>query len=252
MTMPTGVDNMSELMAAHGLSAAPKLAAVFAERRRTRPADDDLVRENLAELTTAGIIGDGGTLVESTGLLRIIAGGCGHTGFAATAALAARQPDPARQTWANYGDAAVFLGLAERAYQLAVRSTTDRSARAPDPDPALLPGVQFAIARIRGGIDTMAALLSQHVHQEAELSHGAAAAAASWVARYYIATAAEPAVSAACDIVGARDLGYGEQMGRIWQDLKTGPAQPTRADFALEIIGKTTLGIDPAQTPRWL
>jgi hypothetical protein len=246
MAMPTGADSMSEL------AAAPKLAAVFAERRRTRPAGDDLVRENLAELTIAGIIGDGRTLVEITGLLRTIAGGCGRTGFAVAAALADRQPDPARQAWANHGDAAVFLGLADRAYQLAVRSTTDNSARAPDPDPARLPGVQFAIARIRSGIDTMAALLSQHAHQQAELSHGAASATASWVARYYAAAAAEQAVSAAYEITGAGDSGYGEQMGRIWQDLKSGPAQAARADSALEIIGKATLGIDPAQTPRWL
>lgn len=243
---------MSGLTAASGLAAAPTLATAFAKRRRIRPADDDLVRENLAELTTAGIIRDGSTLVESTGVLRIIAGGCGRTAFAAAAALTARQPDPARRTWANYGDAAVFLGLAERAYQLAIRSTTDRSARASDPDPALLPGVQFAIARIRGGIDTMDALLSQHAHQQAELSDSAVSAAASWVARYYVATAAEQAVSAAYEIAGTGDAGDGEQMGRIWQDLKTGPAQPARADFALEIIGKTTLGIDPARTPRWL
>lgn len=244
--MSTGVDSMSEP------AAAPELAAVFAERRRRRPADPDLVRENLAELDRAGIIGDGATLVESTGLLRIIAGGCGRTGFAAAAAVAARQPDLARQTWANYGQAAVFLGLAERAYQLALAGLTDGAARASDPDPAHLPGVEFAIARIRGGIDTMAALLSQHAHQQAELSHGVASAAASWVARYYIATAAEQAVSAACEVAGTASPGYGEQLSWIWQDLKMGPAQPVRGDFALEIIGKATLGLDPAQTPRWL
>jgi hypothetical protein len=59
-------------------------------------------------------------------------------------------------------------------------------------------------------------------------------------------------VSAACEVAGAAGPGYSEQLGWIWQDLKTGPAQPVRGDLALEIIGKATLGLDPAQTPRWL
>jgi alkylation response protein AidB-like acyl-CoA dehydrogenase len=123
-------------------------------------------------------------------------------------------------------DATALLGLAERAYRLALQSIKDRAGE--NPDPALLPGTQFAVARMRAALDTMSALATRQ---------------GGLVARYYIAGEAEQVVSAAYGLIGP-----GAEIGEIWRDIKV----PFDADRARELIGKAALGIDPNETPRWL
>ncbi len=200
--------------------SAEKLAAAFEERR---PGSGDLVKENLAELADAGIFTAGTDLAENLTVLRILGHGCGATAFAAAAQLAEDRPE-----WGGSCDAAVFLGLAERAYELAVRAAKDREV-------TRLPGTQFAIARMRGDLASMTALLTRY---EGE----------SPIPRYYVGMVSERVVSAAYDIIGGGD----GPIGRIWQDLKTGPVLPYSSDRALEHIGKAAFCIAMDETPRWL
>jgi len=242
-------------------SAAGDLAATFEKRRLDRPNNGNLVNENMADLSAAGIVsldspdGPEGRLAESVELLRIVASGCGSTAFALAAALTNRAPSAARQEWGHSCDSAVFLGLAERSFQIAVQCTKDRSGDGVT-GPARLPGTQFAVARMRADLATMTALLTRYVNQRAEPDAGAVSVGEgvedSCIPRYYLATVAERVVSAAFQLTEDSDPQDRQRICWIWQDVKVGPVFAFTNDHALELIGKAALGIDPNDRPRWL
>ncbi|MFL6144129.1 MAG: hypothetical protein ACJ72N_19975 [Labedaea sp.] len=214
-----------QAMPAERLAPAAELAALF-DKRSLAGVTEDTVPHNLADLHAAGI-GTSGP-AERVELLRILAGGCGPTAFAMAAELAEAEPE-----WTDDYTAAVLLGLGERAYELAVRTATGTAA-------ALLPGTQFAVARMRASVATLAALLTRSV-----------AAGPGPVPRFQIGTEIEALVSAAYQLIGRGDHEAAVRIGQIWLDLKAS-APPFDADLARERIGKTVLGIDPNETPRWL
>jgi hypothetical protein len=209
----------------HVFEPIAELAAVFDKRSLDGP---DAVADNFAELRE--IWPAEATVAENVELLRVVAGGCGPTAFAMAAALTEDEDTGNRYT------AAVLLGLAERAYWLAIQAIKDRASISPDP--ARLPGTQFAVAKMRAAIATMTAVLTRHT-------------ADALVPRFFIATEAEQVISIAYGIVGASGSEVSTRIGQIWNDIKAS-APPFNADLARELIGKAALGIDPNETPRWL
>jgi hypothetical protein len=209
----------------HVFEPIAELAAVFDKRSLDGP---DAVADNFAELRE--IWPAGATVAENVELLRITAGGCGPTAFAMAAALTEDEDTGNRYT------AAVLLGLAERAYRLAIQAIKDRGSITPDP--ARLPGTQFAVAKMRAAIATMAAVLTRHT-------------ADALVPRFFVAGEAEQVISTAYGIVGASGTEVSTRIGQIWNDMKAS-APPFNADLARELIGKAALGIDLNETPRWL
>lgn len=227
------------------------LAADFEKRRAGRVDAGDLVAENLAALDAAGItaaaVQDG---VGRRRVLRTVAGGCGATAFALGAALATDRVE------AVLHHAAVQLGLAERAYAVAVERVRHAG------DLARQPGPQFAVARMRGSLDTMSALLDRQAGRAtgdpaaaSPVGHGAAAPDAAALAEactagIFLAAEAETVVSAAYDLVAA-DAEGAARLGQLWHDLKA-TAAPVPGALARELVGKAAVGIDPDETPRWV
>ncbi|MCX5141904.1 MULTISPECIES: acyl-CoA dehydrogenase family protein [unclassified Streptomyces] len=158
----------------------------------------------------------------------------------------------ARQQWGHYCFAAVFLGLAEQAYELAVRRTRGRSTTAVT-DLARLPGIQFAVARMRSSLATMDALLTEYATRHLEPGDDLPAFVAdTCVPKYYITNEAEHVVATAFEVIGGSGIREGSRIGQIWRDVKAGPLLPFTNDMAREFIGKATLGISPVETPRWV
>ncbi|GGY05618.1 acyl-CoA dehydrogenase family protein [Streptomyces hiroshimensis] len=158
----------------------------------------------------------------------------------------------ARQQWGHYCFAAVFLGLAERAYALAVERTRGRSTTAVG-DLARLPGIQFAVARMRSSLATMDALLTEYATRHADPGDDLPAFVAdTCIPKYFITNEAEHVVATAFEVIGGSGIRDGSRIGQIWRDVKAGPLLPFTNDLAREHIGKATLGISPVETPRWL
>lgn len=158
----------------------------------------------------------------------------------------------ARQQWGHYCFAAVFLGLAEQAYELALRRTRGRSTTAVT-DLARLPGIQFAVARMRSSLATMDALLTEYATRHLEPGDDLPAFVAdTCVPKYYITNEAEHVVATAFEVIGGSGIREGSRIGQIWRDVKAGPLLPFTNDMAREFIGKATLGISPVETPRWV
>lgn len=158
----------------------------------------------------------------------------------------------ARQQWGHYCFAAVFLGLAERAYELAVERTRGRSTTAVA-DLARLPGIQFAVARMRSSLASMDALLTEYATRHVDPGEDLPAFVAdTCVPKYYITNEAEHVVATAFEVIGGSGIREGSRIGQIWRDVKAGPLLPFTNDMAREFIGKATLGISPVETPRWV
>ncbi|MGW0085223.1 acyl-CoA dehydrogenase family protein [Streptomyces sp. NPDC003393] len=158
----------------------------------------------------------------------------------------------ARQQWGHYCFAAVFLGLAERAYELAVERTRGRATTAVA-DLARLPGIQFAVARMRSSLATMDALLTEYATRHVDPGEDLPAFVAdTCIPKYHITNEAEHVVATAFEVIGGSGIRDGSRIGQIWRDVKAGPLLPFTNDMAREFIGKATLGISPVETPRWV
>jgi hypothetical protein len=222
-----------------GTSVMSDLAALFEKRRADRVDPGNLVTENLTALVAAGItaaaIPDAG---ERRRVLRTVADGCGATAFALAATFST---DRASGTLYH---AAVQLGLAERAYAVAI----ERLASAPS-DAARQPGAQFAVARMLGALGTMTALLDRQAGRAAGTGADEDLAEAC-IAGMYLAGEAEFVVSAALGVLGGDAEGT-RRLSLIWYDL-TAVSAPVSGALARELVGKAAFGIDPHESPRWL
>jgi alkylation response protein AidB-like acyl-CoA dehydrogenase len=159
----------------------------------------------------------------------------------------------AQQQWGHYCFAAVFLGLAERAYEVAIEATRGRSNTAVRSPLSLMPGVQFALGEMRARLGTMRALLAEYVtHHAAPGDDLMGFLARTCVPKYFIANEAQQVVRLAFDVIGGSGTLAGQRIGQIYRDVRAGALVPFNNDLCREFIGKTTLGLDPTQVPRWL
>lgn len=159
----------------------------------------------------------------------------------------------AQQQWGHYGFAAVFLGLAERAYEVAIETTRGRSNKAVAAPLATLPGVQLAIGEMRARLWTMKALLAEYAEHHAVPGDDLMAfLAETAIPKYFIANEAQHVVGTAFDVVGGSGVRGSSRIGQIYRDVKAATLVPFNNDLCREFIGKTTLGIDPTESPRWL
>ncbi|HET6211667.1 MAG TPA: acyl-CoA dehydrogenase family protein [Micromonosporaceae bacterium] len=157
-----------------------------------------------------------------------------------------------RQQWGHYCFAAVFLGLAKRAYELAVQTTTGRSNTAVR-DLRRMPGIQFAIARMQAALATMSALLTEYAQRHIEPGDDLTLFVAdTCIPKYYVTNEAVGVVTTALEVVGGSAIRHRSRIGQIWRDVCAGPLLPFTNDLAREYIGKAALGIDPVAAPRWL
>ena len=157
-----------------------------------------------------------------------------------------------RQQWGHYCFAAVFLGLATRAYQAVVENIQGRSNTAVR-DLATMPGVQFAVASMRSRLACMTALLDEFCTELAEPGDDLLGfVAQTCVPKYYITNEAIQVVQTAFDVVGGSAIRERSRIGQIYRDVRAGPLLPLNNDLCREFIGKTALGVDPVAVPRWL
>jgi alkylation response protein AidB-like acyl-CoA dehydrogenase len=159
----------------------------------------------------------------------------------------------AQQQWGHYCFAAVFLGLAERAYEVAVEATRGRSNTAVRAPLGTLPGVQFAVGEMRARLATMRALLEDYAaRHDAPGDDLMGFLAKTCVPKYFVANEAQTVVRLAFDVFGGTGTRAGQRIGQIYRDVRAGTLVPFTNDLCREFIGKAALGIDPAASPRWL
>jgi alkylation response protein AidB-like acyl-CoA dehydrogenase len=148
--------------------------------------------------------------------------------------------------------AAVYLGIADRALELAVAGARRKTSMAIDRGAyAYNPMVQHQIAAMYLELDAAGATLERFVADWV----GGADLGADLVSRVYsmkwrAVEAAKRVVDIALDVVGGGAMHRSNELERLYRDVRCGGFHPGNDALTHELVGKSVLGI-LAEQPRW-
>ena len=153
--------------------------------------------------------------------------------------------------WALLGFAAVYQGLARRAFDLTLERVPQRTSVALTRSMAHHPEVQHHVAEMRIGLDACDALLER---TSADWTNGVAHP--DWPvrlvgARHFVISQAYEIIDQAMDLSGGAAAFKRNRLEQIFRDARMGRFHPGNTLLAHELIGKLCLGINPDDTPRW-
>jgi alkylation response protein AidB-like acyl-CoA dehydrogenase len=154
--------------------------------------------------------------------------------------------------WALGVFASVYIGIAERALELAIESATTKSSVAiPGGTYAHNPMVQHQVAEMRLTLDPARALLDRLVDDWVnQVDHGAMWGVHILSAKWNAVEAAKRVVDIALDVAGGGAMMRGTELERLYRDVRAGGFHPGNDALTHEMVAKALLAIDPAG-PRW-
>ena len=154
--------------------------------------------------------------------------------------------------WALMGFANVYLGVAQRAVDLAVAAVKGKRSVAVSRTMAYHPEVQHAIAGMALALDPIAPHLD-HVAREWSdgVDHGATWPSRIVSAKHHSVEACWKIVDTAMEVSGGAGMFRGSELERLFRDARCGRFHPANAMLVHEIVAKTALGIDLGEQPRW-
>ena len=147
----------------------------------------------------------------------------------------------------------IYIGLAERARDLTIERIRKKTSVAEmTRSMAYHPGVQQAIANIVIELEGMIA----HADRIAEdwtngVDHGGMWPAKLVAAKYHCVEGAFRAVDGAMDVSGGRGMFKGDELERLYRDVRCGRFHPANAMTVHEVVGKSALGVLGEAGPRW-
>jgi alkylation response protein AidB-like acyl-CoA dehydrogenase len=154
--------------------------------------------------------------------------------------------------WAllNFGN--VYYAIAQRARDLAVAAAHKKTSLAVSRTMAYHPEVQHAVAEMTLALDATGPHLDRIAQDWSEgVDHGATWPAKIVSAKYHAVESAKRVVDLAMDVSGGAGLFKTNELERLYRDVRCGGFHPPNPLLAHEIIGKTALGIDLGEQPRW-
>lgn len=154
--------------------------------------------------------------------------------------------------WALIGFANVYYGMARRALDQSVESVKKKKSLALSRSMAYHPEVQHAIAEMAIELES----IGPHVESVAEdwsngVSHGHGWPAKILAAKYHAVEGAWRIVDQALEVAGGFGIFRSGSIERLFRDARLGRIHPGNSFFTHEIVGKTALGINPDEQPRW-
>jgi alkylation response protein AidB-like acyl-CoA dehydrogenase len=158
----------------------------------------------------------------------------------------------AMNVWALAGIASVYLGIADRALELAVAGARKKTSIAIERGAyAYNPMVQHQIAEMYLELDAASATVDRYIDDiGAGIDHGELAAARLFSAKWRAVEAAKRVVDIALDVSGGGGIFKGNEVERLYRDVRCGGFHPGNDALTHEMVGKGVLGI--ADEPqRW-
>lgn len=153
--------------------------------------------------------------------------------------------------WALMGFAAVYQGMARRAYDLTVERVPNRTSLALSRSMAYHPEVQHNVADMRIAIDAAQALLDRTCHDWAIGVDDPLWPVRFVATRSFVIDQAIATVGRALDVSGGAASFKRNRLEQLFRDVNMGRFHPGNTLLAHELIGKLCLGIDPDAGPRW-
>jgi alkylation response protein AidB-like acyl-CoA dehydrogenase len=154
--------------------------------------------------------------------------------------------------WGLTGFANIYYGVAQRAIDLAVAGIKSKTSLAVSRSMAYHPEIQHAIAEMALALDP----IGPHLDKLAEdwssgVDHGATWPAKIVSAKYHAVEACWRIVDRAMEVSGGAGMFRANELERLFRDARCGRFHPANTFLVHEIVGKTALGIDLGEQPRW-
>ncbi len=154
--------------------------------------------------------------------------------------------------WAELTFANVYIGLAQRAFDLAVEGVHKKtSVPLGGRSMAWHPYVQHAVADMVLELDAM---IPQADRLAADWStgfdHGGLWASKLVSAKHRITQGAQKVVDLAMEISGGSGMFKRSELERLYRDVRCGPFHPANSSVTHEVVGKSALGL-LGEEPRW-
>jgi len=148
--------------------------------------------------------------------------------------------------------AAVYLGIADRALELAVDGARRKQSVAiPRGAYAYNPFVQHQVADMYLTRESAAATLDRFVGDwTAGVDHAEEWAPKTYATKWIVVEAAKRVVDIALDTFGGAGMFTGSELERLYRDVRCGGFHPGNDALTHEVVGKCALGI-MAEQPRW-
>jgi alkylation response protein AidB-like acyl-CoA dehydrogenase len=155
--------------------------------------------------------------------------------------------------WALLNFGSIYLGLAERARDLAVAGVQKKTSVAlGGRSMKYHPMLQQSFAEMTLEIESM----RPHIDRIADdwstgVNHGGEWPAKIVAAKYHCVEGAKKVVDLAMDVSGGAGMFKSSELERLYRDVRCGGFHPANSALVHEIVGKTTLGVLGEDGPRW-
>lgn len=150
------------------------------------------------------------------------------------------------------GIAAVYNGIAHRALELAVTTARRRTSLALSRSMAYHPEVQHQVAEMAMRIEAMDAQLDRLLSDwDNNVDHGGHWPMKMVATKHNVVEGAKEVVDRAMTISGGTGMFKGNELERLYRDVRCGGFHPANSLLAHEIVGKIALGVDLGEQPRW-
>lgn len=154
--------------------------------------------------------------------------------------------------WVLMGFGAVYLGIADRAYDMTIADVHRRSSISMEGSLAHHPLVQSKVADMRMQLESATALLERTcVDWSSGVDHGGDWPIKLVATKYLVVGQAWQVVDTAMDLSGGAGVFRGRRMEQLFRDARFGRVHPGNELYTHETVGKLSLGIDPDAQPRW-
>ena len=154
--------------------------------------------------------------------------------------------------WADLMMGNIYYAIALRARDLAVASARKKTSLAVSRSMAYHPEIQHMAAQITLEIDAVGPHLDSVARDWSDgVDHGHAWASKIVGAKYHAVESAKRVVDLAMDMSGGSGMYKTNELERLYRDVRAGGFHPANSALVHEIVGKTTLGIDMHEQPRW-
>jgi alkylation response protein AidB-like acyl-CoA dehydrogenase len=154
--------------------------------------------------------------------------------------------------WAEPTFGSIYLGLAERARDIAAAGVKKRTSLALTRSMAYHPEVQRCFSEMQLALEAAGAQVDRVAEEwSTGVDHGAQWPMKLVAAKHNAVEAAKKVVDLAMAVSGGGGMFKSNELERLYRDARCGGFHPANTLLVHEIVGKTVLGIDLGEQPRW-
>jgi alkylation response protein AidB-like acyl-CoA dehydrogenase len=154
--------------------------------------------------------------------------------------------------WGLLGFANIYYAVAQRAIDVVVPSLKNKTSVALSRSMAYHPEVQHAVAEMALALDPVGPYIDRIAEDwSAGVDHGVLWPAKIISAKYHAVEACWRIVDLAMEVSGGTGMFKTSELERLFRDARCGRFHPANSLLTHEIVGKTALGIDLGEQPRW-